>query len=302
MNNFYEKKSFYLAEPILVELIKNQKSPTMALYYYGQLFLERGDADKAIQFWQKALDVQDLHFKSLTAIYELAWEQKDFDTALKYLSKLKTVLPLTPKRLGQLFQLYMFNGDHMKVIESMADYYELDEKSAELSSTVSASLLAAGKFFVKEDRIDLSHDAFMKFLAIENYELTGLSKVIHFLIDHSQIKIAEFFLAKSRIEDRASLEFMALEFRINAYVHGNGYVITRGRELIKAGSEDADVHKLYIEANFHEDRPTVAEQALMNAKTMLPDRMEVWSEIETSFINKGDELNEPTKESLNLAS
>lgn len=278
-----EKKSFYLAEPILMELIKNQNKPTLALYYYGELFQKRGDTDKAKRFWEKSLEVQPGHFKSLNAIYELCLATKDFDEALSYLKKLRSILPLSPSRLKQLFELYSQGEMYFEIIEATEDLYNLDERSADLNQVAADALLKAGLYFAKAQRVDLAHDAFSKYLILENYKLSSIAEVINSLMDSEQYKIAEFFLSKVLPDDRTSHDFMALDFRVNSAAQGIQYTIIRGMELTKAGVNDTHVHRLFIEANISEERIRMAEQALMDAKNNQPDHMDLWQSLESKI-------------------
>ncbi|MEC9283111.1 MAG: tetratricopeptide repeat protein, partial [Bdellovibrionota bacterium] len=280
-----EKKSFYLAEPILMELIKNQSKPSLALYYYGELFQKRGDFDKAKRFWQKSLEVQPGHFKSLNAIYELCLENKEFDEALEYLSKLRSILPLSPGRLKQLFDLYVEGEMYYEVIEAMEDLYNLEDRSLELNQVAAESLLKAGLYFSEAQRVDLAHDAFSKYLMLEAYKISSIEEVIDSLINTEQYKIAEFFLSKVLPDDRASHEFMALDYRVNAGTQGMQYLITRGMELSKAGVNDMHVHKIFIEANISESRIRMAEQALMDAKTKIPEQEDLWVNLESKIVS-----------------
>ena len=275
-----EKRSFYLAEPILLDLIKSQPKPSMALYYFGVLYRERGDSKKARQFWEKALAIQDSHYKSLSALYELAWREEDWESALFFLGKLQEILPLSPTRLGQLLQLYDKAGRYVELIQAMPIYHEIDEKPESLVEDVKRLMQSAGEYFLAKKKLGYAQEAFAKYLSMQMYEFTAVDYVVKRLLQDRQYQLAEFFLAKTRVEERASLAFMALEFQLNARLQGQNYIVQRGRELLKIGVKDPEVHRLYIESNFKQSRATVAEQALMDAKNQMPEFSDLWQQLE----------------------
>ena len=273
------KKSFYLAEPILVDAIKMNPKPTMALYMYGELFFLRGDIQKAESFYQKALEIMPGHFKSLIKLYEIYFEGGRKEEAITLLETIRSMLPLSPQRLVEMFELYADTGKEHKMFDILEDYRDLDSKSPEMIDCVVRSLMKAGESFTRQDRLDLAHEAFYTAIGFSGFLFKNIETVVRFLITEGKYKISEFILSKSTPDDRSSPEFMNLEFLINRHQIGDSYVIARARDLIKAGVADINVYLEYIAVNLKFEKLTVAEQSLLDARNKFPDYAELWGEI-----------------------
>lgn len=277
--NLLQKKSYFLAEPLLVELIKSQEKPTMALYLYGNLMQARGEVDKAKAFYLKALKVQEGHFKSLNAIYEISYEEKRHELALGYLENIREMLPLSPKKLKELFTLYTFTEQPMKLFDLLNEYKDLENKPEDLISVVIASMITGGKSFIKEDRIDLAHECFYTAIGFGNFDLQLIHNICDYLIRSGQFKLAEFMLSKAKHDDRSTKEFISLDFKIHMNAAGEGYVVNRGRELMKIGAADPGVYFEYIKVHLKHDKIMPAEQALASAKKDYPELESFWLEL-----------------------
>jgi tetratricopeptide (TPR) repeat protein len=275
------EKKWDEAQPIVKELLNaGSKSPAIAYYLQGSIFLGKEQVPEAKQFFQKALKVQNSHFKSLNALYDIYYREEDYENALEMIEMIRRMLPLSPKKLEQLFVIYRKLEMPLEILKITADYKDLDEKHRSLIFTAIDTLLYVGKAFVKEDRLDLAHEAFLTAIGFSGFDFDVISQIVIHLVDNRKEKMAEFLLSKTKTEDRASEEFMVLDFKVNSLSGGDNYIFSRAKDLIKANVADAVVYEQYIEVNIKREKLTLVEQSLTDAKNKFSDNKETWIELE----------------------
>lgn len=283
------EKNWNEAQPIVNELLKGgAKAPAIAHYLQGSICLGKDQVSEAKNFFQNALKVQKAHFKSLNALYDIYYREEDYENALAMIEVIRQMLPLSPKKLEQLFVIYRKLNKPLEALKITEDYKDLDEKHKSLIFTAIDTLLYVGKTFVKEDRLDLAHDAFLTAIGFSGFDFDVIAQIVMHLVDNNKEKMAEFLLSKTKTDDRASEEFMVLDFKVNCLTAGDNYIFSRGKDLIKLNVADAVVYEKYIEVNIKREKITLVEQSLTDAKKKFSEHKEVWDELEvlTSTLKK----------------
>lgn len=266
-----QSADFEKAARTFLEAKSLNPKPALACYYLGEMFRMQRDSLHALDEFQEGRTLQPLHYKCLTAEFEVLVELKDYEKANELIPVLLKNFPLTPRRLTQVFIAAVYSGR----FEYLSTYYEqlvkLDKKSPELIKVANAALFAGGKWYLQ--RSDLAHAMvlFEKALSIVNKEIEFLGRVIGELLKSGAQDEAQEFFVKGLPEDVGTPAYNRIAFRLDEAVLDKAAYLEKARQLFMSGDADADNYATIVKLFAESGKIPLAEAAITKAVSVHPE-------------------------------
>lgn len=244
--------------------------PALACFYSGETFRLQKDSSKALAEFQAGRKFQPLHYKCLTAEFEILVENKDYKEAYELIPVLIKNFPLTPRRLTQVFiaAVYSLRFEYLSV------YYDqlikLDKKSPELIKVATAALFAGGKWFLQKREMAQASELFEKALLTMGRDISFLTKIIAELLKSEACREAEAFFQMALPSDVGSSDYNRLAFRIDSVTLNRGELVERARKFFLSGEAEVEDYKTIIKLFVEQNRMQLAEAAINKAIESYP--------------------------------
>jgi CheY-like chemotaxis protein len=137
------------------EATKLSEFPSLAYYYLGRIddSLKRNEVAE-LEFKQ-GLEINEIHFKCLTGLYENFLKRGDFESAYEVLHNLVRVFPENELRFAKALHLCI----KIKKFDDIKYFYEvyqrLINKDPRITNAMCSALYIAGKFYVNNEKLRL---------------------------------------------------------------------------------------------------------------------------------------------------
>lgn len=248
--------------------------PALAHYYLGFAYEQLKQDQEAIKNYDAGLAISPIHFKCLSAKFDLLNSKNHINEAYEVLQKLTANFPVSPQRLDRMFKLAI----HTKNFEDIKKYnnlfFDLNFRPPYLVKTVSSGLVIVGKFLLRENRDQEAADLFRKAVLADPGNVNVLGKVIETAVEFEKYDIGEQYLLKYPDTEKESPYFMLLDFLCKIPTINDAKTIEEGRKLLKANVTDKRVFSILIRAAENMGKPNWADEFKVEAIRCFPEMKE----------------------------
>jgi two-component system, chemotaxis family, chemotaxis protein CheY len=123
-------------------LILEPESPTL-LFYAGQISVHKGIVDKAMHYFQSAIDKKPLFVKAYDAMAKLYEDQGDMESAVRYYETANKISSSNADRLVTLSKLYIKKGETEKASSMLKDAAKASNQDVSISGQLMGELYMA---------------------------------------------------------------------------------------------------------------------------------------------------------------
>jgi tetratricopeptide (TPR) repeat protein len=198
----------------------NEK-PTLAYYYQAQAKLMKDLFTEAEKSYNSGLQVNNLHYKCLTGVFDLLIKQKRNTDAYAVVKQLARFFPANPNRLGQVLSLAINTGNYADVEQYYETFKEIEVRNDDLVRYVCASLVVCGKHFFRQHQKDKA----LEFLKKASVSAAGkpliLREIITVLVDNKLLPEAEDVLKRFPDDIRKDSHFLVASFLVRNLSEGD---------------------------------------------------------------------------------
>lgn len=256
--------------------------PALAYYYTGQTFRDQGDLAQALREFQEGLKFQPLHYKCMTAEFEVSMQLKNYENANRLIPSMLNNYLLTPRILTQAFQAAV----HSSYFEHLMAYFEqltkIEKKSEDLVAAAHSAFFEGGKWYLQKSDKQQAMQLFEKALLIVGRDIRFLRQVIEFLLEANAKSEAQDFLSKALPSDVGTVPYNLIAFRIDEIVLEKGKLIEKAREIFLSGDADGETYKIIVRLFAQNGKSSLAEAAISKAVGSFPDlRASLYQILET---------------------
>lgn len=282
-----EKGKILMAEGKFADAIKVfeavqtlDASPALACYFAGACHRKLGDVAAAKKSYETGLAKDPKHFKCLTGLFEIVFEQKEFDKAYELGAVLSKEFPVSPERIPQFILLCV----HNKKYEDILGYYEvlsaLEVKDPALQNAVAAGLVMAAKFFLKEGKTGDGVNALNKAESLARSRPGILKEILFAFLGAGLKEEAEAIYKKLPTEMKDTKELRLAELELLHIKNDPGRALQAGMDLIKKEVKDARLYEIVILRSIESKRRKESvDEFLQNARTLFPDKKELFDSL-----------------------
>lgn len=246
--------------------------PSLACYYQGQAHSSVKEDNLAIKDYQRGLSITPMHYKCLQGEFEVLFRQNKREEAYRVARKIKAKFPITPQRLSNFFLLavYTFNFDDLdNYFETFSNY---ENRPLDLCRLVSAGMMAAGKYVLKEGRQKKAFECFRKANIANAKDIGVLEKVIDIYVKQGDSERASYFLKRIPNDMIGGSTHSRLEFLVFADSRPIDEVSKLGKQVIAIGGADFRVYDKLIKIEIKRGKKLTAEDFVIKAVEDFPDK------------------------------
>lgn len=236
--------------------------PALAYFYYGQAEKMQELLGDAEEKFKTGLTFNTIHYKCLTALFDLLLDEKKFEEAYDVVKVIVNYFPANPKRLTSVIRLAV-TTNHFEDIENLYQIFvDLENRNDELINYICAGLIICGKYYLmnrnEEKALNIYLNLKNSLYGKNQYLLYIIENLVLFnLTEHSQdffkrfppdsyqsqeYLIAEFLTQESTINDEEVIQKGKALLEKNIHNHCIYYVMIK-RFLKMKKSEDANFYK-----------------------------------------------------------
>lgn len=270
------------ATKLLTEAKSVHPKPALAFYYLGQVYRNQGDLPRALKEFQDGQKYQGLHYKCLTAEFEVSMELKNYDNANRLIPSMLKNFTLTPRLLSQVFTAAIHSQNFENLLQYFEQFTKLDEKPEELVNTAKSAFFEAGKWYLKKENKAQAIAHFEKAFMIAGRDIGFLKTVVDELLNANARAEAQEFLAKALPSDFGTVPYNLIAFKIDEVVMEKGRLLDKARELYLSGNADGEAYKVIVRLFAQNGKTSLAEAAISKAIGAFPDlRSSLYQILET---------------------
>jgi tetratricopeptide (TPR) repeat protein len=107
-------------------------SSAKALSGLGEVYIKKGDLDKALGFFKQAVEILPQDEATAYNVANILFSNQRVDEAIRYFELSASIKPDWPKPYLKLGYAYVNKGDYKKAIENFNKFIELDPQNPEL--------------------------------------------------------------------------------------------------------------------------------------------------------------------------
>ncbi|MBI3592903.1 MAG: tetratricopeptide repeat protein [Nitrospirae bacterium] len=115
------KKDFQNAEDALTKASEIVPDAAKIVHNFGELYLAKGDVDRAIEFFKESTNKNPMFVKSYNALGEIYENMGDLESAIKYYEMAHEISPANTDRLIALTKLFYKTGETEKAETILKD-------------------------------------------------------------------------------------------------------------------------------------------------------------------------------------
>jgi len=117
---------------LLGDLKKDTISSVRALSGLGEIYMKKGDLDKAVEFFKQAVEISPEDEATAYNVGNILFSHQQVDEAIKYFELATRIKPTWPNPYVKLGYAYVNKGEYKKAIENFNKFIELDPQNPEV--------------------------------------------------------------------------------------------------------------------------------------------------------------------------
>lgn len=221
--------------------------PTLACFYRGQAEVMKEALQVASSKFKEGLSYNKIHYKCLTGLYDILLGEKRYDEAYDVVKRVAQYFPANPKRLASVLRLAILTKNY----EDIESYYRLfvllDSRSEELVRYICSALNVTGKYYLSRQTKTRALELFEKSAVSSAGRTKFIRYIIETLLDYNMVQEAAPFLKRFPPESHAGEDYLSTEYVLKAYEGApRADVIQNGRKLVARGIESSLVYEILI--------------------------------------------------------
>lgn len=230
---FNQTKVWKNTETLFGRVLKYTDKSSIAYHNLAKLERERGNIEKAIKFYEKAIEIEPCKAKSLTNLGAIYAEMGDLEKAEKLFLKAISCNPNFSQPFYNLGLLYSQKGDFLKAIE----YYE---KSIELNPYNANSYNNIGTCLIKIKEKEKALPYFKKAYELDKENISIVLNYALYLLESGNISQSKMLLKESLNKNKENLKLRKILLSI--YLKERN--LSEARELALEGLKYSDDEEL----------------------------------------------------------
>lgn len=242
------KKLLFEAKPDEAIAVFNKAAPldpkpALALYYRGQAELLKKLMDEAEGSYKDGLNINDVHFKCLTGLFDLLMSRKKTVDAYAVVRRIAKYFPANPKRLSQVLTLAVNTGN----VKDIEEYYEafktIDSRNEELVKYVCAGMVVAGRHFMRTNNKTRGVDILKKSAISAAGRPNILREIVSTLVEYRFLTEAKDVFKRFGADQQKSPHFQISAFLLfQAEELDSKRNVAMATDLIKQDIKDSIVY------------------------------------------------------------
>ncbi len=244
---------------------KLHPKPALAHFYQGQTRLMKQMMAEAKQSFSEGLDVNKMHYKCLTGLFDLLMGRGEAAEAYAVVKRISKYFPANPKRLSQVLRLAIMTKSYEDIEGFYQSFISIEARNDDLIKFVCAALVVCGKFYLSTNTLSRAFELFHKAVVTAAGRTKVLREVIVALCEFNQPKQAQAYLTRFDPKVQSGADYQVSKLSITAKLELPTVLLEKVRGALKTGVEDPILYKIAIEANracgYHEQADDLATRA-----------------------------------------
>jgi tetratricopeptide (TPR) repeat protein len=245
--------------------------PALAYFYHGYTRALGNALEEAQNSYKKGLEYNHNHYKCLLGLYETLMSQKRNNDAYIVLRQITRHFPLNPKRFRSVLWLAITTGHYEDIEQYYQIFLELDEKNEELVRYTCASLITAGKFFLKKGEVERATSVFQKAGVSAGGKGQFLTEIITTLVAANLADEADKYLRRFPKESKDSVEYLSMDYLVMSKTMPIQITLDHGRKLLREGKYHTLIDKILLNTMLEAGLNDSADDLAHDASRRWPD-------------------------------
>lgn len=245
-------RSALLAEKIddaIAEFVKARAldpKPSLALYFEAQARLKKGDRAGALENLRAGLDVNAKHYRTLLALLDVYYEDKNYAEAYNVGTSITQNFPVSPSRVSNLIWLCVYAGKYSDV-ESIYKIFMsfFEETDPKVLTAISAGLVVMAKDLVKQGKNGEALDALKRAESLAKAKPVIMKEVLLTMMRGGFTEDAEKLFDKltSEVKNTNELRLVDLE---RMHLKNDGGTLPLAMSMLKESIVDYRLYEIAI--------------------------------------------------------
>ena len=245
-------KNYTKAQELLNEAVRLSPTEANPYFYLGKLAESQEKFEEAMTYWQKALEKDSVHFKSLSVMFSILIKLKNYTLAYEICNTLLKNYPLNPLWIPDMVRVCVANQKFDELLDVFDVFVQIEEKDEQMKKYMAAGLAFGSKFLLNHNR-----DKAVAVL-IKASEFAGDNVLIKKSIISSLIKAGlkdkadEIFSHMSN--DPNSIEIKLIDLEISNEVSPSAEVFQKAMQLVQKKVNERFVYEVALKRGIELER------------------------------------------------
>ncbi|MBL6989510.1 MAG: hypothetical protein ISR65_07015 [Bacteriovoracaceae bacterium] len=250
------------------------------LYWEGLIHQKRSKMDEAISCYKTGLTKNPIHYKCLSALSEIYFENKSFDLSYQLTSTLVKHYPLNPTKLPNLMRLSIINKKYDDLVTYTEKFHTLAAEDDNVEKNISAALAICGQFFLSINEVDKAESALTDSAIKSGGSIEILRNVCSTLAKNNKYKKAISLLEQNTTSQTDDKEFKTLQFELLYLSNKFEQAALSGMKIVGEGIHTPKIFEMLIYASIQANRKkSNIEDIIFEAIRLYPDNQDRFNQL-----------------------
>jgi tetratricopeptide (TPR) repeat protein len=205
------------ATDLIKQSMELSPTPAMSYYFMAQVYYKQNNPTAALTELKKGLDIDERHYKCLSAIFDHYAQNKQYQNLVEYGDRIYTNYPINPRRIPELIKGYVITAQYEPILKLSEVLSGENGIPDEITKYFAAGFAIAGKLLLKNNRHEEGVKVLINATELCPSNLKVVENIVDSLIEAKLMKPLNDILKNVDQDIRSSDPlFKIIEFKIKA--------------------------------------------------------------------------------------
>ncbi len=273
--SFLAARDLNEAEIKFKSAVSLSEKPCLPFFYLGKVNEIKQNLKDAEEYYRQGLTFNEYHYQCMLGLQQLYTKQSRESEAYAIGKKLSHIFPINTGTQISMMKLMNYTKNYEDIDHFYELYVETEERPAELSRAMYASLVISGIYFLSIKNEKKAYDLFRQAILASQWDLKIIRRIIDSFIKYNEPALGRELLDSLPDEVKLDATWRLLDFEIYSLLSQSSFaIIEKGRELIRNGVHNLKLYDIIIQKALEAKSKRVAEALAYEAYQAYPDHQE----------------------------
>jgi tetratricopeptide (TPR) repeat protein len=262
------------AYEILEKATSLSKTPSLALFYQGQINYMKKIVEAAKSDYKKGLEVNAIHFKCQLGLYDLFMKDNKIYEAYEVIRNIMKYFPSNPERIKEVLKLSIQTKNYEDIEFFYDSFKEIEVRDPDVVKHMSSALYILGKHYFMIDENNKALESMKNVMTTCQGDIKFVRAVVTEYAHRGMFDAAKEVFKRSSYTDRESDDYKISEYLANYIDYDPEKRASQGLQLFNGDVKDPFAAEFMLNALY-------AAKAYEKFNALKEDVIHLWPDLFT---------------------